>query len=215
MKLTMGENKFDVPQGTYQAKFLGCQTREPLQGTDYGPGLEWRFEIVSGPSAGKLCSRTTGQEPSAKNACGRMLVGITGGTVVKGQEVDISTYIGRLYLVTLAPNQAGTGVRVETAAAMEGYAPPAQAARPVSTVGGPPPRRNQAVAPTPPSVPGEKRFWVVTGGADAAPEELGWTELERWVQEKQIDPADVEVCEVGSQEWKKAADFGVQSAIPF
>jgi hypothetical protein len=133
MKFTISEGKFGVPVGHYQTRFLGAHPRvpqpgqQPLLGRDgqpMPPGLEWQFEVLGGEYAGKVTSRTTGQDASPKNACGRMLADITGQPVWVGVEIDITPYVGRPYQVRVGQNPNSDGTRVETVMPVGNTAPP-------------------------------------------------------------------------------------------
>jgi hypothetical protein len=134
MPFKVGEGKFGVPAGIYRVKFLGCQLRQPqpgqqpLLGRDgqpMPPGMEWQFEVLDGEWTGKVTSRTTGQDATPKNACGRMLADVTGLPVRVGIEVDERQYIGRVYQVRVGQNPNSDGTRVETVMPVGNVAPPA------------------------------------------------------------------------------------------
>jgi hypothetical protein len=72
MKLTVKSG--GVPPGAYTAKFLGVERKENAQ---YGPGLAWNFEVVTGPHARAKTSAMSGLEPTSQNKCGRFLAGVT------------------------------------------------------------------------------------------------------------------------------------------
>lgn len=141
MILTMKENKFGVPVGNYVCKFTGVETNTH---PEHGEGLEWQFEVVRGPHAGGKTSRTTGTVPSAKNACGRMLGGLTGGAISPGAEVNLAHFVGKKYLVMVENNSTNTGTRIGTVMPSPDEDPvgaPASAPPP-------PPRRNAPPAPS-------------------------------------------------------------------
>src|SRR5437773_10802031 len=77
MKLTLSSGS--TPPGSYLAKFVGT---EQAEANEYGAGIRWQFEIVSGTLAGTKIGRTTGDKPTLKNACGKMRTGISGKTAV-------------------------------------------------------------------------------------------------------------------------------------
>ena len=77
MKLTLSNGS--VPPGMYNARFSGIEQAEANQ---YGSGLRWQFEITTGPHAGTKLSRTTGVTPTLKNACGKLLMALSGKTTV-------------------------------------------------------------------------------------------------------------------------------------
>lgn len=97
-----------VPIGSYTAQFKSFESVE----NDFGAGLKWSFEITAGPCAGMSASRTTSVCPTSKNACGKLLSGITGFPLTVGTEIDVSSYIGRTYLIVVAETQNGS-TRVE------------------------------------------------------------------------------------------------------
>jgi len=89
MKLILSNG--GVPAGSYVAKFLGIEATEPNQ---YGPGIRWQFEVVAGPHVGTKISRTTGVKPTPKNQCGKMLIAVSGKSIM-GEEIDLARYVGR------------------------------------------------------------------------------------------------------------------------
>jgi hypothetical protein len=101
MKLILSNG--GVPAGSYVAKFLGVEATEPNQ---YGPGIRWNFEIVSGPQVGAHIGRPTGVKPTPKNKCGQFLIGISGKSVL-GEEIDLSAYVGRNYLIVVVNRPEG------------------------------------------------------------------------------------------------------------
>lgn len=111
MILTVKENKYGVPVGNYVAKFVGVEKNTH---PEHGEGLEWQFEVIKGPHAGAKTSRTTGMVPSGKNACGRILGGMTGGAISPGAEVDLERYVGKKFLIMVENNSTNTGTRIGT-----------------------------------------------------------------------------------------------------
>ena len=98
-----------VPAGSYVAKFVGVQPSEPNQ---YGPGLRWTFEIVAGPHAGSKVSKTTGTNPTPKNQAGKMLIALSGKTVM-GEEIDLAACVGKNYLLVVVNRPEG-GTAIES-----------------------------------------------------------------------------------------------------
>jgi hypothetical protein len=92
-----------VPAGSYVAKFLGIEPTEPNQ---FGEGIRWKFEVVSGPHAGARISRTTGTKPTLKNQCGKLLIAVSGKSSL-GEEIDLSAYVGRTYLIVVVQRPEG------------------------------------------------------------------------------------------------------------
>ncbi|MBY0461006.1 MAG: hypothetical protein K2V38_27105 [Gemmataceae bacterium] len=101
MKLTLSNGS--VPPASYNAKFVGVESAEANQ---YGPGLRWVFEIVGGSHAGTRVSRMTGAMPTLKNACGKLLMSVSGKNSV-GETIDLSQYAGKVYLIIVAPRPEG------------------------------------------------------------------------------------------------------------
>lgn len=201
MKLTMGESKFGVPNGSYRARFIGVKEREPMPGSDYGPGLEWSFEVIDGPQAGRVTSRTTGTQPSTKNSCGRMLNGLAGGAVPAKGEVDLEQFVGRAYLIMVGPNQAGTGTRVETVMPVDVVTP-----APAPT---PPP-----AAPRPQRPAQAPRKVHVALSDDGDPQVFpGLAEAAHAILASGLHPDDVQVFVEGEAAWKSASEAGVK--LPF
>src|SRR5689334_11169095 len=134
-KLRMQESQFGAPVGIYRAKFLGVESREH---PEYGPGLEWKFEVVDGPQTGKIIARTTSPTPSMKNSCGKLLNSLAGGTVQKDQEVDVDQFVGHVYQVMVERNSTGNGTRIGTVMPAGGP-PPVMPPAPANGNGGPKP----------------------------------------------------------------------------
>jgi hypothetical protein len=101
MKLTLGNGS--VPPAPYHAKFIAVETAEANQ---FGPGLRWVFEIVSGPHAGTRVSRMTGAVPTLKNACGKLMMSVSGKNTV-GETVDMSAFAGKVYLIIVVQRPEG------------------------------------------------------------------------------------------------------------
>ena len=101
MKLTL--SKGGVPAGSYVAKFVGVEPSEPNQ---YGPCIRWNFEVVTGPHAGTKLGRPTGTKPTIKNKCGQFLIGLSGKSVL-GEEIDLSQYVGKNYLIVVVNRPEG------------------------------------------------------------------------------------------------------------
>lgn len=93
-----------VPAGNYQCRFKGI---EAVTHDQYGPGLRWNFEIVSGPLAGQVASRTTSPTPTPRNGAGKLLSGVIGGPLAVDSEVDLSQFVGRNYLVVVEQVASG------------------------------------------------------------------------------------------------------------
>jgi hypothetical protein len=92
-----------VPVGSYVAPFKGVETTT----NEYGDGLRWWFEIPAGPHAGCKVGRITANRPTLKNSCGKMLAGITGKQLATDLEVDLTAYIGKMYLLIVAEGKNG------------------------------------------------------------------------------------------------------------
>jgi len=98
-----------VPIGQYRARF---ERVEETESEKYGPGLAWIFTIVSpGACYDREISRITSPQATTKNACGKMLRGITGRPI--GDDVDADDFRGQEYLIVVGETETG-GTRVET-----------------------------------------------------------------------------------------------------
>jgi hypothetical protein len=98
-----------VPAGSYLSKFVGVEGIT----NDYGPGLSWQWEILNGPHIGQSVRRITTVTPTSKNACGKILAGVIGQTLTVGDELDLSTFVGKTFLVVVGETERG-GSRVES-----------------------------------------------------------------------------------------------------
>ena len=106
------QNADNVPEGNYGATL---QAIEPIS-NEHGPGLRWSFAITKGEHSGRQVSRFTGDKPTANNSCGRMLVAILGRSPQSGEAIDITTQIGKPFMVQVKKTPSGS-VRVESAMA--------------------------------------------------------------------------------------------------
>lgn len=102
------EQKWDVPEGVYSARFLGEEKRPPYDGPSRfksapstEPRYEWKFEITEGPARGKVIAWTTGSSPaSPKSNCFKMVKWLLGRAPAPGEVVDTASFVDRLYEVT-------------------------------------------------------------------------------------------------------------------
>jgi hypothetical protein len=172
LKMTEGAERFKVPTGQYRAKFMGVK-QDDRPHPEYGIGLKWQFEVVDGPSAGKIASRTTSSSPTLQNACGRMLQMLTGGTAALHEEFDLDKHIGRLFQILVEANSTGSGTRIGsvmpvatpptngtppngaplTGAPANGVLPPVLAARTTPPVAAPAVATARVPSPPPPGPP--------------------------------------------------------------
>ena len=93
-----------VPAGSYHAKFTGIEAVN----NEFGDGLRWNFEIVSGAFAGRMVSRTTAKGPTTRNSCGKLLSGITGKPLIVDSEFELANFKGLPYLVVVTEGQTGS-----------------------------------------------------------------------------------------------------------
>jgi hypothetical protein len=222
-----GESKFDLPEGTYRGKFLGCKERtfdQPGKYGDNGPRLEWSFEVIDGPEKGKVLSYTTGASPSSpKSNCFKMVKWLLSRAPAAGEDIDTEAYRGKVYEIDweVNPNSeagnchvarmklaavAGSPGPTPAPASAAPTTPPANGAAP-STRQGPPPRK---------AAPPARRFYVYTTQDDSGdPVTMDEKELQDYVHTSQRAPGTVTVCLMGEDEWKTALDYGVKDQIPF
>lgn len=92
-----------VPAGSYLARFVGLETTT----NDIGEGLRWIFEVTAGPHTGAKASRITSPSPTLKNACGKMLAGVTGRGLAPEESVNLDAFLGRIYLVVVVNTDSG------------------------------------------------------------------------------------------------------------
>jgi hypothetical protein len=117
--LTKAESRYGVPVGTYRGTFLGlfpmgdAGPRLGLDGRPMEPGVEWQFQVFGGEHEGKIASRITAATPTARNSCGRMLDGLVGREVAAGEAVDVDSYKGQVFIVTVVHNQEKTKTHVD------------------------------------------------------------------------------------------------------
>jgi hypothetical protein len=101
-----------VPVGSYTGKFVGIEEVPANSEKGYSAGLRWKFAIETGPYEGQTVRRVTGPAPTVKNACGKVLSGLTGRALKENEQIDPDTFLGRRYLLAVAAAQEG-GTRVE------------------------------------------------------------------------------------------------------
>jgi hypothetical protein len=224
------DSKYDVPQGTYVAKFIALRERhfdQPSKFGGDGPRHEWQFEVVEGPQRGKVVAKTTGTDPtSPKSGCFKMLKGLLGRPPDPGEDIDTDAYVGRLYevewepnpdspqknlsITTLRPYRGAVQQPAPASAPGAGPTPPGNGAAPPPRQG-PPPRKAPAAA-----APPARRFYVYTTQDDSGdPVTMDEKELHDYVHTSQRAPGTVTVCAVGEDEWKTALDYGIQDTIPW
>lgn len=250
MQVTMQESKFGVPVGLYRAKFIGVQAmpagNPPRLGRDgkpMGDGLEWQFEVVADGSgqpsqyAGKISSVITGTTPTAMNLYGKtILPGLMGRAVQVGENVDVDTFIGRVYQIGVGLNREGKarlnaiyalglsgdpphlqptvpGVRQPPGAnpSQAQAAPPAANAQRAPTPTPPPRSPRPAQAAPPAQLPPEPSFWVQVG--DSEPVLMSKADAQAAVNVAS-EPVSI-MPEDQSGGWKDAAEMGLKQHVPF
>src|SRR5262245_35140352 len=93
--------KPDVPDGTYEVCFIGCEDLDP-----YSPvarGDLWRFRVVEGPCARREVTAVTPPTPGPGDDCPlpALLPGLKGPDNPHGWSCEPARYIGRPYRVTV------------------------------------------------------------------------------------------------------------------
>jgi hypothetical protein len=215
-KMVYGESTtmIEVPAGRYVARFLGTEPREPIRDSRYGnenaPRMGWLWEVTEGPMRGKKISQESGVRASLKSTAARMVHGLSGGAAVLGAAVNTDDWVGRLYVVKVAPNPNSDKGNLHVADVEPFQPAPAAAPAGNSRVsGGPPPRRRVA-----PATPPEQSYWVAkSDGADEV--KMTFRELQEWVASEHKDPKEVPAIREGEAEWRTAADYDVADTIPW
>jgi len=202
--------------GNYVAEFVGVEKCDPIPGTDYGPGFEWTFVVAEGECKGQATHRITGREPTARNSCGRLLSGLAGAPLGRGQEVDVAQFVGKAYRIVVEPNQNGTGTRVvdyKVEPVLPGVG--GQGTAPAA----PPPAAPRYVGPAvppqgAPSAPPRPSYWVEAEPGKPATK-MTLEELQAFVDASEHRPENVHVCKVGTDNWQSAKDVGIREQPPF
>jgi hypothetical protein len=203
--MTKQEATASVPIGVYSGEFLGVrpfegESRLGKDGRPMGPSCVWEFAIAAGAHKGAVVSRITGTTPTSRNSAGRMLDAIVGRTTLAGEQIDLETYIGKRYTLTLevSPNNPQS-TRVAQVL-------PPQVAHGTSPIA------NGQAPPPPPAT--ETRYYVqVSPGLP--PETMSDTELQDWLVRDKRDPAVVQVCRLGEKSWVTASSCGFKDEAPF
>jgi hypothetical protein len=90
-----------VPFGDYETKFLGLEDVDTSRwkDTDGKPKLQLIFEVLSGFERGQRILQIVGSEARPGSPLARIMNGMSGGTLVRGQAVDMDQFIGRRFTV--------------------------------------------------------------------------------------------------------------------
>lgn len=91
-----------VPQGQYIAVFKDVQQTSHEQ---YGLGVMFVFEIVTGEHKGQRAVRIGKPEATTRNITGKMLAGILGRPIEAGEEPDLHPFVGKPYNILVEPAQ--------------------------------------------------------------------------------------------------------------
>ena len=108
-KFTIANNS--LPIGQYRAEFLGIEATAHVE---FGDGLQWKFLVSEGPQKGRTAYRTTKNEPTPKNSCGRFLAALKGEKPADGSEVDPDEFVGKLFDVMVTESQSGESTRIDS-----------------------------------------------------------------------------------------------------
>jgi hypothetical protein len=100
-----------VPAGFYKAVF---ENVEQTTHDEYGDGLKFVWKVIDGPQTGGLATRITSPKLSPKNAAGRMIAGISGKSLVPGEKIDLTPFVGRTCLLQVEAVANGNGSRVSS-----------------------------------------------------------------------------------------------------
>jgi len=205
----------NVPAGTYTARFLGTEDREPMDGSKFGKGMiprmSWVWEVTEGPEAGKRIAQDTGTAAVPKSGAARVLLGLTGGQVQPGKSVDTNSFVGKLYQLEVAVNPDSDKGNLHVA-----LIKPLAAGATASSPPPPPPAAGPKPPPRPPAPPrpqASRKYWAVLeeGGEPRLVEEK---EFQEYIETHQLDPAELHIWENG-QEYRPAKEFGFLDKIPF
>ena len=107
-----------VPIGNYTGAFAGVEAQPENKEKGYGAGLRWKFNIDAGPQAGQTASRVTGQSPTPKNSCGKMLSGLLGRGLKEGEQIDPDQFLGKRFMIVVEAGQGG-GTRIGAVVPMQ------------------------------------------------------------------------------------------------
>ena len=99
----------EVPPGSHEASFAGAT---PTTHDEYGPGVQWKFQIEKGENAGAIVSRTTKDIASQKNTCGKFWEMVSGLSFEVAIQHDTDIWIGDVGTIVLEPAPSGSGIRV-------------------------------------------------------------------------------------------------------
>ena len=95
--------------GSYAAEFLGAFRLPPkADGPDYGPALIVKFRTDAGEEPSAIVS----EQPTLRNACGRILAGMLGRPLKPEEAIDWADFEGQKFLVVVVTNRSGTGTTI-------------------------------------------------------------------------------------------------------
>lgn len=106
MQFTYDPNLYQLEDGRQLAQFVNVEPfdKRQLRNDPYpnsGPLVRWEFKIMTGVDAGKQAFILTPQNPSPKNACMRMITGITGQPMKENEQITLEPFKGRYYAVLI------------------------------------------------------------------------------------------------------------------
>jgi hypothetical protein len=216
------QGTFDVPAGTYTARFDGLVEKEPFkEGTSAGlPRVGWRFTVLDGPCAGKIIEQATSATGGPGSKLAYLLKLMMEGLPLKGR-VSWEGLVGRTYTLTWKQNphkMAKPGsmhidfLRLAPANGVTPQAVPAKGAE----ASAPPPLKAQAQAspppppppPPPPKAPAAPERFHVSWEAGQMTEALDREEVQNQINQRHADPATLLVCREGHEKWEPAKGCG-------
>lgn len=215
--LNYGQSNFGInlDVGRYTARFLGTESRPPIEGGQFGnsgePRMAFIWEVTEGPKSGERIIQETGTMPSPKSECARMLLGLAGRELRVNEKIDTDSFLNRVYSVKVSVNPKSDKGRLHVgdlepltngAATAPALAPAAP--RPSS----PPPRPSAARTPATaaPAQPAARYF--VDHETKAFDETVSADELNALIQAQGCKASELAVLREGDGEWRTAAHYG-------
>lgn len=110
--VVVASNADPLPPASYFAVF---ETVTPFSNDKVSDKLRWVWRVVSGPHAGRESTALTDVRVTVHNHAGRLVSGMAGRVLQSGEDVSelLATFIGKKYLVTVAPGPKGGKASVQ------------------------------------------------------------------------------------------------------
>lgn len=98
--------------GAYGAQFVGAEPWEE-NAEKYGPGVNLKFKVTSGPEAGSESGRICSAKLTPKSVLGKFAVALKGSAIASGERFNFDSYVGVTGTILVEANDSG-GSKIST-----------------------------------------------------------------------------------------------------